>query len=162
MVRPLAAERGIQFHCDVAAIECLGDAGRIGQVVTNLVTNAIHFNREQGEVRLTARSEGGAVLLTIADTGQGIPAEDLPHMFERFYRADKSRSRIRGHNGLGLAICKAIVVAHSGSIEVASQPGVGSTFTVRLPQAHTGTAATGQSDGDDEKRLASTEVKLLD
>ena len=133
MVRPLAAERGIQFHCDVAAMNCLGDAGRIGQVVTNLLTNAIHFNREQGEVRLTVRSEGGAVLLTIADTGQGIPAEDLPHMFERFYRADKSRSRIQGHNGLGLAICKAIVDAHGGSIAVSSQVGAGSTFTVTLP-----------------------------
>jgi signal transduction histidine kinase len=133
MVRPLAAERAIQIHCDVAAMNCLGDAGRIGQVVTNLLTNAIHFNREQGEVRLTARSDGGAVVLTVADTGQGIPAEDLPHMFERFYRADKSRSRIQGHNGLGLAICKAIVDAHGGSITVSSQVGAGSTFSVRLP-----------------------------
>jgi heavy metal sensor kinase len=134
MVRPLAAERGIQIHCDVAAPECLGDAGRIGQVVTNLLTNAIHFNRDQGEVRLAARTEGSVILLTVADTGQGIPAEDVPHLFERFYRADKSRSRIQGRNGLGLAICKAIVEAHGGSIEVASQPGAGSTFTVKLPQ----------------------------
>jgi len=133
MVRPLAAERGIQIHCEVPPLECLGDAGRIGQVVTNLLTNAIHFNRDQGEVRLSARAEDGAVLLAVADTGQGIPAEDVPHLFERFYRADKSRSRIQGRNGLGLAICKAIVDAHSGSIEVSSRPGVGSTFTVRLP-----------------------------
>ena len=133
MVRPLAAERGIQIHCDVAALECLGDAGRIGQVVTNLLTNAIHFNRDQGEVRLTARTEGSVILLTVADTGQGIPPEDVPHLFERFYRADKSRSRIQGRNGLGLAICKAIVEAHGGTLAVSSQPGVGSTFTVRLP-----------------------------
>jgi heavy metal sensor kinase len=133
MVRPLATERGIQIHCDVAAIECLGDAGRIGQVVTNLLTNAIYFNRDQGEVRLCTRSEGGAVVLTVTDTGQGIPEEDVPHLFERFYRADKSRSRIQGRNGLGLAICKAIVDAHGGSIEVSSQVGVGSTFTVKLP-----------------------------
>ena len=133
MLRPLAAERGIQIHCDVPPIECLGDAERIGQVVTNLLTNAIHFNRDQGEVRLSARAENGAVLLTVADTGQGIPAEDIPHLFERFYRVDKSRSRIQGRNGLGLAICKAIVDAHGGTIEVSSQPGVGSTFTVRLP-----------------------------
>jgi heavy metal sensor kinase len=135
LVRPLAAERGIQIHCDVAAIECLGDGGRIGQVVTNLLTNAIHFNRDQGEVRLAARAENDVVVLTVADTGQGIPAEDVPHLFERFYRADKSRSRIQGRNGLGLAICKAIVAAHSGSIEVASQPGIGSTFTLKLPRA---------------------------
>jgi heavy metal sensor kinase len=133
MVRLLAAERGIQIHCEVPPCECLGDAGRIGQVVTNLLTNAIHFNRDQGEVRLAARAEDGAVRLTVADTGQGIPAEDVPHLFERFYRADKSRSRIQGRNGLGLAICQAIVDAHGGSIEVISQSGVGSTFTVRLP-----------------------------
>jgi heavy metal sensor kinase len=133
LLRPLAAERGIQISCDVPPMECLGDAERIGQVVTNLLTNAIHFNREQGEVRLSARAENGAVLLTVTDTGQGIPAEDIPHLFERFYRVDKSRSRIQGRNGLGLAICKAIVDAHGGTIQVASQAGVGSTFTVRLP-----------------------------
>jgi two-component system, OmpR family, sensor kinase len=133
LLRPLAAERGLRIHCDVPSMECVGDAERIGQVVTNLLTNAIHFNREQGEVRLSARAENGAVLLTVADTGQGIPAEDIPHLFERFYRVDKSRSRIQGRNGLGLAICKAIVDAHGGTIDVSSQPGVGSTFTVRLP-----------------------------
>ena len=133
LLRPLAAERGIQIHCDVPPMECLGDAERIGQVVTNLLTNAIHFNRDQGEVRLSARAENGGVLLTVADTGQGIPAEDIPHLFERFYRVDKSRSRIQGRNGLGLAICKAIVDAHGGTIDVTSQAGVGSTFTVRLP-----------------------------
>ena len=116
------------------SLECLGDAERIGQVVTNLLTNAIHFNRDQGEVRLAARAESDAVFLTVADTGQGIPAEDIPHLFERFYRVDKSRSRIQGRNGLGLAICKAIIDAHGGSIEVSSQPGAGSTFTVRLPR----------------------------
>ncbi|MCX6929605.1 MAG: ATP-binding protein [Verrucomicrobia bacterium] len=133
MVRPLAAERGIQIHCEVPPLGCLGDAGRISQVVTNLLTNAIHFNRDQGEVRLSARAENRAVHLTVADTGQGIPAEDIPHLFERFYRADKSRSRIQGRNGLGLAICKAIIDAHGGTIEVSSQPGTGSTFTVKLP-----------------------------
>jgi two-component system, OmpR family, sensor kinase len=134
LVRPLATERGIRIHCDVPPLECFGDAGRIGQVVTNLLTNAIHFNRDQGEVRLSAHAEGRAILLAVADTGQGIPAEDVPHLFERFYRADKSRSRIQGRNGLGLAICKAIMDAHGGSIEVSSPPGAGSTFTVRLPR----------------------------
>ena len=133
LLRPLAAERGIQVHCDIPPLECFGDAERIGQVVTNLITNAIDFNRDQGEVHLSARVENGSILLTVADTGQGIPAEDIPHLFERFYRVDKSRSRIQGRNGLGLAICKTIIEAHSGTIQVASQPGVGSTFTVRLP-----------------------------
>ena len=135
LVRPLAAERGIQIHCDVAPIDCLGDAGRIGQVVTNLLTNAIHFNRDQGEVRLAAQVETDAVVLTVGDTGQGIPAEDLPHLFERFYRVDKSRSRIQGRTGLGRAVCQALVEAHGGRVEVSSQPGAGSTFTVKLPRA---------------------------
>jgi two-component system, OmpR family, sensor kinase len=133
LLRPLAAERGIQIHCDIPPMECLGDAERLGQVVTNLLSNAIHFNREQGEVRLSARAEDDTIVLTVADTGQGIPAEDIPHLFERFYRVDKSRSRIQGRNGLGLAICKAIVDAHGGTIDVSSQAGVGSTFTVKLP-----------------------------
>ena len=89
--------------------------------------------RPGGSSRSPLATEGSAVLLTVADTGEGIPPEDIPHLFERFYRADKSRSRIQGRNGLGLAICKAIVEAHGGSIEVSSQPGVGSTFTVKLP-----------------------------
>lgn len=134
LLRPLAAERRIQLQNEVPRIECLGDAERIGQVVTNLLTNAIHFNREQGSVHLSARAEGRSALLTVTDTGQGIAAEDIPHLFERFYRADKSRSRVQGRNGLGLAICKAIMDAHGGSIAVTSQPGVGSAFTVRLPQ----------------------------
>ncbi len=133
LVRPLAAERGIQIHSDLPSLECLGDAERLSQVVTNLLTNAIHFNRDQGEVRLAARIQEHAILLTVADTGQGISAEDLPHLFERFYRVDKSRSRVQGRSGLGLAICKAILDAHGGSIEVSSQPGLGSTFIVKMP-----------------------------
>jgi signal transduction histidine kinase len=136
LVRPLAAERGVEMRCDLTGVECLGDAERVGQVVTNLLSNAIHFNRERGEVRVTAGSENGTAVLTITDTGAGIPPEDLPHIFERFYRVDKSRSRIQGKTGLGLAICKAIVEAHSGAIEVTSQPGVGSTFEVRLPSGN--------------------------
>ena len=134
LIRPLAAERGIQVHCEVPPIECLGDAERIGQVITNLLTNAIHFNRDQGEVRLSARADASVVLLTVADTGQGVPAEDVPHIFERFYRVDKSRSPAQGRAGLGLAICKASVDAHGGSIQVSSQLGVGSTFAVKLPR----------------------------
>jgi two-component system sensor histidine kinase BaeS len=74
--------------------------------------------------------------LTVTDTGQGIAAEDVPHVFERFYRADKSRSRAEGRSGLGLAICKAIVDNHGGTIEASSELGAGSTFTVRLPAFH--------------------------
>ena len=114
-------------------MECLGDAERISQVATNLLTNAIHYNRKGGEVRVCSLADNGTALLTVTDTGQGIAAEDIPHIFERFYRADESRSGVQGRTGLGLAICKAIVDAHSGAIAVNSKRGSGSTFTVKLP-----------------------------
>lgn len=133
LVRPLAEERGLQIECQLPSVECVGDPERIGQVATNLLSNAIHFNRDHGAVRISTHADNGTALLTVADTGVGIPDPDLPHIFERFYRVDKSRSRVQGRSGLGLAICKAIVDAHSGTVEVASQAGQGSTFTVKLP-----------------------------
>jgi signal transduction histidine kinase len=133
LLRPLAAERGIEIRLDLNSAECPGDAERIGQVATNLLSNALYFNREKGEVRLAVHAENGTAFLTVADTGEGIPKEDLPHIFERFYRVDKARSRVQGRTGLGLAICKAIADAHGGGIDVESRPGEGSTFTLKLP-----------------------------
>ncbi len=133
LVQPLCERRGIKVNCDPPALQCVGDSGRISQVVTNLLTNAVEFNREQGEIRVTVEALDSSALLKVADTGEGIPPADLPHVFERFYRADKSRSSHRGGTGLGLAICRAIVAAHNGTIEVASDAGRGATFTVRLP-----------------------------
>ncbi len=135
LVRPLAEQRGVMLACDTEPATCFGDAQRLGQIATNLLTNAICYNRPGGEVRVRTAATASHVLLEVHDTGQGIAAEDLPHLFERFYRADKARSRNDGHAGLGLAICKAIVDAHGGTIAVTSQPGVGSTFSVRLPAA---------------------------
>ena len=130
---PLAAERGVALVAELPPAPCRGDAERIGQVVTNLVKNAIDFNRPGGEVRLAARTTPEEAVLTVADTGAGIAPADLPHVFDRFYRADRARSggeRV----GLGLAIVKAIVDAHSGAVTVESEPGAGSTFTLRLPR----------------------------
>ena len=84
---------------------------------------------------MTTRREDDFVLLTVADSGPGIPAEDLPRIFQRFYRADPSRTGATGGTGLGLAICKAIIDAHDGTLEVTSIPGQGSSFTLRLPAA---------------------------
>jgi two-component system, OmpR family, sensor kinase len=134
LLQPLAAERGVVVEADLPLTFCRGDAERVGQVVTNLVKNAIDFNRPGGAVRIAARAEANETLLSVADTGAGIPAEDLPHVFERFYRADRSRSGSEGRIGLGLAICRAIVDAHSGTLTVESRPGEGSTFTLRLPR----------------------------
>jgi len=132
-VQPLASERDIKIKSELTALESVGDPERLGQVITNLLSNAIHYNKDRGEVRVSVQQQNGNALVVVADTGQGISAGDLPHVFERFYRADKARTNAAGHTGLGLAISKAIVEAHGGNIEVTSQSGVGTTFTVRLP-----------------------------
>jgi heavy metal sensor kinase len=133
LVRPLARERGIHIHADLAPAEALGDADRLSRVITNLLTNAIDYNHDRGEVRVATRVEPGAAVVTVSDGGRGISADDLPHVFERFYRADRSRARAQGHSGLGLAISKAIVDAHGGSLEISSQPGAGTVVVVKLP-----------------------------
>jgi len=133
LLRPLANERRVMIHCELAAAECHGDSQQLAQVITNLVTNAILHNKHGGEARITTRRDPDNVIVTVADNGPGIPAEDLPRLFERFYRADKSRTGATGGTGLGLAISKAIIEAHGGSIEVTSMVGNGTTFSVRLP-----------------------------
>jgi signal transduction histidine kinase len=132
LVQPLAEERGVKIISEISPQEITGDSERLAQVVTNLLTNAIQYNHSEGEVRVKLESASGLAVLTIADTGQGIAAEDLPRVFGRFFRADKSRTGA-GNSGLGLAITKAIVEAHGGTIEVASVEDAGTTFTVRLP-----------------------------
>ena len=138
LVRPIADQKRIGIICDLPALPCQGDAERLGQVATNLLSNAVQFNREDGEIRVAGRHENGSVYFTVADTGEGIPSEDVPHIFERFYRVDKARSRAKGRTGLGLAICKAIVEAHGGAISVKTAPEKGSAFTVRLPRTRAG------------------------
>ncbi|HEV2694912.1 MAG TPA: ATP-binding protein [Verrucomicrobiae bacterium] len=130
-VRALAVEAHVQIHCDLEDAMIFCDAGRIAQVITNLLTNAINYNYDGGEIRISTRLEGRTAVLAVADTGQGIALGDLPRVFERFFQADESRTA--GNSGLGLSICKAIVEAHGGSIEVKSIIQRGSTFTVRLP-----------------------------
>ena len=132
LVQTLADERGVKIMAELDALVVTGDPERLSQVVTNLLTNAIQYNQPSGEVRVKLESQTGLAVLKIADTGQGIAPEDLPRVFERFYRADKSRTGA-GNAGLGLSICKAIVEAHGGTMEVASKQNVGTTFTVRLP-----------------------------
>jgi heavy metal sensor kinase len=131
LVRPLAAQRNLQISSDLEPMDIFADAGRLSQVVTNFLTNAVRYNRENGEIRIATRLLGDFATLSVSDTGEGISPADLPRVFERFYRGDKSRST--GGNGLGLSITKAIVEAHGGTVEVASEIGKGTTFTMRLP-----------------------------
>jgi len=133
LLKPSAERKGVTLAVDLEPVEAKGDAARLRQVVTNLVSNAVDYNRPGGAVWISGGVTGGRPWLSVRDTGVGIAAADLPHIFERFYRADQSRSTVEGHTGLGLAICQAIMSAHGGTIEVQSQPGQGSTFTIRLP-----------------------------
>jgi signal transduction histidine kinase len=111
----------------------LMDARQIGRVLTNVLGNALRHTPPGGVVQVQAARKPKAVLVEISDTGEGISAEDLPHIFERFYRAEKSRSRATGGAGLGLAIAKGIVEAHGGQIGVESAAGQGTRFSFTLP-----------------------------
>lgn len=118
---------------DITPAQVDGDADRLKQVLVALLDNAVKYTPYEGTVSLSLQTESERVLLQISDTGIGIASEDQPHIFERFYRADRVRSRDRGGSGLGLAIVKSIVEEHEGTITLESVPGKGSTFIVRLP-----------------------------
>lgn len=139
LVQPLAEERHIELRCLVEPVTVLGDQERLFQVVTNLLTNSIRYNHADGSVEIEVTSENGDAVIRVADTGVGIPAEDLPHIFDRFYRVDKARSHAEGGCGLGLAICHTIVEGLHGTIQATSEPGIGTTIEVRLPLASTAT-----------------------
>lgn len=141
LLLPAAEERAVSLSHDVPEeIIVRADASRLEQILTNLIDNAVKFNRPGGRVTISAHREGTWVAISVKDTGVGIAPADQPRIFERFYRADKSRSRQTGGSGLGLAIVKHLVQAHGGQITVRSKPGVGSEFTVTLPAAHDVTA----------------------
>jgi two-component system phosphate regulon sensor histidine kinase PhoR len=111
----------------------LGNPEYLERAISNLVDNAIKYTPERGTIRLAVEKTGDRVVLSVTDNGIGIPEQDLPRIFERFYRVDKSRSRELGGTGLGLAIVKHIALAHGGTVEVQSKPGTGSTFRLSLP-----------------------------
>ncbi|MEC4674179.1 MAG: ATP-binding protein [Nitrospirota bacterium] len=130
----LAEGKGCLFTTHIQEVpQVLGDAGQLKQLVINLLDNAIRHTPHGGAVTVTMQSSEKTVLLTVEDTGSGIGSDHLPHIFERFYRADRARDRESGGTGLGLAIAKEIALAHHGTIKVKSEVGNGSVFTVRLP-----------------------------
>ncbi|HEX4211889.1 MAG TPA: ATP-binding protein [Candidatus Dormibacteraeota bacterium] len=134
---PLARrDRRVTLICrELPEVPAVVDPSRFTQVVSNLVRNAINHTPEGGAVSLSGSAQGEWVDVAVGDTGTGISAEDLPRVFERFYRADAARTRDSGGFGLGLAIAKNLVEAMGGTIQATSEPGLGSTFTVRVPLA---------------------------
>ena len=127
-----AAGVGLTVEAD-AGLEARLDPVRIRQMMGNLIDNARRHTPEGGSVRILGDVAAGIVSIRVVDTGEGIDAAHLPNIFERLYRVDPSRARATGGTGLGLAICREIVKLHGGTIAVASEPGEGTTFTVRLP-----------------------------
>ncbi len=132
----LARENGIRLTYELknASGQIEFDTDRIEQVLTNLIHNAIHHTDNGGEVKLVVSCDEKRCRFDVIDTGKGIPEEDLPYVFERFYKADKSRTRKQGGTGLGLSIAKNIVEAHKGTISVHSKLNEGTTFTFYLPR----------------------------
>ncbi len=133
MLEPLLEDREVTLSINGSAPLVLGDVDRLQQVVLNLVDNASRMVGEGGHVVVELTAEGDRAVLSVMDDGPGIPEEDLPRLFDRFYRADTSRTRASGGAGLGLAIVRAIVSAHGGRIEAANLPGGGARMTVVLP-----------------------------
>ena len=133
---PLARERGIELSCLIRdPCETVGDSIKLQQVVYNVIDNAIKYTPRGGEVSVEVSRSGKRALISVHDTGIGIPQEDLPHIFDRFYRVDKARSRETGGTGLGLSIVKQIVLLHGGDITAQSEESKGSTFIIELPLA---------------------------
>ncbi len=129
-----AHDKGLTLQSYIESpLTIYADRQRIGQVIHNILTNAINFTPSGGTVTIRARKTDSAVEISISDTGPGIPPEDLPHIFDRFWRKEPSRSRSTGGSGLGLSIAKELVEAHGGTIEVQSAMGKGTTFTVKIP-----------------------------
>jgi signal transduction histidine kinase len=127
------AAKGIQLDEQLEPAGAYGDQQRIEQIVDNLLSNALRYTEPGGTVRVLVAQRDGESAIEIADTGIGIAGEELPHIFERFWRSERSRARKTGGAGIGLAIVRELVRAHDGRIDVHSKPGAGSRFTVTLP-----------------------------
>jgi len=131
----LCKEKDISINLKLISKNLLvrGDEAKLDKLFINIIRNAIKYTDDRGKIVILAKKEKGNIFVSIKDNGIGIPEEDLPYIFERFYRVDKARSRKEGGTGLGLSICKWIVEAHKGSIEVVSKEGEGSNFIIRFP-----------------------------
>ncbi len=162
-VQPNAEKKQVEIRVesDLDGAVVMGNSIHLQRALVNILANAINYSSKDGNVGVKANLDGAKeVEIKISDTGIGIDAEDLPKIFERFYRADKARSRASGGSGLGLAITQEIIARHQGSVSVESEVGVGSTFTVRLPvkvQPPAPTAKLAEADAEKDTVLGTHE-----
>ena len=134
-MRLLAEDKGIALEVRAGdPVEIEGDAARLKQVVVNLLDNAIKYTPQDGAIEVRVKAVNGKATLEVADSGMGISPDSIEHIFERFYRGDKARSRMQGGAGLGLSIVKSICAAHGGAVSVQTVEGQGSCFRVELPR----------------------------
>jgi two-component system phosphate regulon sensor histidine kinase PhoR len=134
--QPLIEEKDIHVKVDCPSTEIQADPARLAQALSNLIENAIRYNRRSGQVTITGSAAKTGFKIEVADTGIGVAQGDIARIFERFYRVEKSRTRDSGGTGLGLAIVKHAIESQGGSISVASRLGVGTTFTMMMPNSH--------------------------
>lgn len=133
-MQPLAESKGLRLRLEGnGPVQVVGDEGRLRQVFINLLDNALKYTPEGGTVTVRVGEQDSSATVAVEDTGSGIPPEHLPHVFDRFYRVDKARTRVEGGTGLGLSIAQSIVAAHGGRIDLTSTPGSGTTCIVQLP-----------------------------
>ena len=133
--RAQAKKKGIEIKSELPhGLEMIADRSKIEQVLTNLINNAIKYNKEKGFARIYSEQLSDKIKIVVEDSGSGIPAKDIPRIFERFYRVDKARSRELGGTGLGLSIVKHIIELHSGTVGVESTEGLGSKFWFTIPK----------------------------
>jgi two-component system OmpR family sensor kinase len=147
--RTVAADFPVTLRID-DVVTLTGDQLRLRQIVDNLLANVRTHNPPGTTTSLRVRADGPEAVLTVADDGPGMTADDAAHVFERFYRADPSRSRLTGGSGLGLPIVAAVVAAHDGCVTLASRPGDGVTVTVRLPRILADSDDSDEPDEPDE------------
>jgi heavy metal sensor kinase len=143
LLQPLAAQRSVTLQASTSPAAVAGDRDRLHDLISNLVFNALIYNRPDGTVSVEVRADETSVMLTVCDSGMGIEADDLPRIFDRFHRSEQARAREPGGAGLGLALSRWIVDAHGGAIACASEPGRRTEMVVRLPRAAQAAAAAG-------------------
>ena len=150
-LNPIAEKQNVELVLEsFRPVSADVDEVKITLAFTNLIENGIKYNKDDGWIRVTLNADHKYFYVKVADSGVGIPDDCKEHVFERFYRVDKARSRDTGGTGLGLAITKSVIQMHKGSIKLYSESGEGTTFTIRIPMKSDASVDTARKEGDAE------------